>query len=99
MPGFSAHGKMLVKNFKSSFATEFGVPVRVYNGVRFAAEDATLASVRIDGHAGGKTVELHGNMKVKTAEDAVKDALGVKIQIEDGKGELANNAATLGSLK
>ncbi len=98
MPGFSAHGKMLVKNFKSSFLAEFGVPVRVYNGVRFADEDATLASVRIDGHAGGSECELHGNMKVKTAEDAVKDALGIKIQVEDGDGELADNGVTLGSL-
>lgn len=99
MPGFSVSGKMLVKNFKASFMTEFGVPVRVYNGVRFANEDATLASVRIDGHDGGKSCELHGNMKVKTAEDAVKDAIGIKIQVEDGKGGLADNAATLGSLK
>ena len=37
-------------------------------------------------------------MKVKTAEDAVKDALGIKIKVEDGHGELADNGVTLGSL-
>jgi hypothetical protein len=99
MSGFSAHGKMIVKNFKSSFLAEFGVPVRVYNGARFADDSATVASIRSDDAAAGGTVKLHGNMKVKTAEDAVKDALGIKIQIEDGNGELANNGATLGSLR
>jgi hypothetical protein len=51
---------MLVTNFKSPFLAEFGVPVRAYSGVRFANEDATFASVRIDGHSGGKECDLTG---------------------------------------
>lgn len=98
MPGLDAHGKMLVKNFKSAFREEFGASVRVYNGVKFADDDATLASVRMNDHDGGKSCTLHGNMKVKTAEEEVKEALGIKIQIEDRTGELADNSATLGSL-
>jgi hypothetical protein len=99
MPGLDAHGKMLVKNFQSAFLEEFGVTVRVYHGVKFADGGATLASVRMKDHEGGKSCSLHGNMKVKTAEDAVKDALGIKIQIEDRNGELADNSVTLGSLR
>lgn len=95
---FKAHGKMLVKNFKAKFLEEFGVPVRVYNGVRFANDDATIASIRAEG-SGGSSIELHGNMKVKTAENTVKDGLGIKIQIEDGRGELADDGVTISSLR
>ncbi len=99
MPGLSAHGKTLVGNFRRAFEEEYGVPVRVYHGVKFASDDATLASIRVDGHAGGREIELHGNMKVGTAEAAVLEAIGIKIQIENGKGELADDEVTLGSLR
>ncbi len=99
MPGLSAHGKTLVGNFRRSFEEEYGVPVRVYHGVKFAKEDATLASIRVDGHPGGREIELHGNMKVGTAEAKVLEAIGIRIQIEDGRGGLASDDVTLGSLR
>ncbi|MFM1822159.1 MAG: hypothetical protein RI967_425 [Planctomycetota bacterium] len=99
MPGLSAHGKTLVGNFRRTFEEEYGVPVRVYHGVKFAKEDATLASIRVDGHPGGREIELHGNMKVGTAEAKVLEAIGIRIQIEDGRGGLASDDVTLASLR
>lgn len=99
MAGLSAHGKTLVGNFRRAFEEEYGVPVRVYHGVKFAKDDATLASIRVEGHSGGREIELHGNMKVGNAEAKVLEAIGIRIQIEDGRGGLANDDATLGSLR
>ena len=99
MAGLSAHGKTLVGNFRRAFEEEYGVPVRVYHGVKFAKDDATLASIRVEDHSGGREVELHGNMKVGNAEAKVLEAIGIRIQIEDGRGGLANNDSTLGSLR
>lgn len=98
-----AHGKMLVKNFKAAFKEEFGVGVNVHNGFStgsYADDGATLASIRSDkaGSASGD-LELHGNMSVGTAENAIKDALGFKVQILDKAGKNADNAARLSSLR
>jgi len=97
------HGKMLVRNFKTAFKEEFGVAVNVHNGFSngsYADDGATLASIRsvqIDGASGD--LELHGNMSVGTAEHAIKDALGFKVQILDRTGKNADNATRLGSLR
>jgi len=90
---------MLVGNFRRAFEEQYGVPVRVYHGVKFASDDATLASIRVDGHPGGREIELHGNMKVGTAEAEVLEAIGIRIEIENGQGALADDEATLGSLQ
>lgn len=97
------HGKMLVKNFKSAFTAEFGVAIRVHNGFStgsYADDIATLASIRSD-MAKNVTgdVELHGNMTVGTAENAVKEALGFRIQILARSGDNADNSERLGALR
>ena len=100
---FMAHGKMLIKNFRSSFQQEFGVGIKVHKGFsmgHFADDGETLASNRSE--SAGKVsggVELHGNMKVGTAEKAIKEGLGFAVQILDKTGANADNNATLGSLK
>jgi tryptophanase len=97
------HGKMLVKNFKKAFSDEFGVGINVHNGFStgsYAEDGATLSSIRSDkaGDASGE-LDLHGNMSVATAENAIKDALGFKVQILDKAGKNADNAARLSSLR
>ena len=98
-----AHGKMLVKNFKKAFHDEFGVGVNVHNGFStgsYADEGATLAAIRSDKAKGADgDLELHGNMSVGTAENAIKDALGFKVQILDKTGKNADNGARLSSLR
>ena len=97
------HGKMLVKNFKAAFKEEFGVGINVHNGFStgsYAEDGATLASIRSDkaGNANGE-LDLHGNMSVGTAENAIKDSLGFKVQILDKSGKNADNGARLHSLR
>lgn len=52
----SVDGRKKVKTLKEEFKNEFGVSIRVYKGVKFADENATLASIRKEGAA--KTGEL-----------------------------------------
>lgn len=98
-----AHGKTLVKTFKSNFKDEFGVAVNVHNGFStgsFAEDSATLAAIRSE-KANDSTgeLELHGNMTVGTAEDAIKNSLGFKVQILDKSGKNADNAVRLSTLR
>lgn len=100
---FKVNGKMLVKNFKSAFQQEFGVGIKVHKGFSMghtADDDVTLASNRSDtaGKISGE-LELHGNMKVNSAEKAIKESLGFAVQILDKTGANADNNATLSSLK
>jgi hypothetical protein len=100
---FKVHGKMLVKNFKAAFQEEFGVGVKVHKGFsmgHFADDSETLASNRSEsaGKVSGE-LELHGNMKVGSAEKAIKESLGFAVQILDKSGANADNNATLGSLR
>jgi tryptophanase len=98
-----AHGKMLVKNFKSSFKAEFGVDINVHNGFStgsYADDGATLASIRSEkASSSSGDLELHGNMSVQTAERAIKDALGFKAQILNKSGKNADNSARLSEIR
>lgn len=100
---FKVHGKMLIKNFKSAFHEEFGVGIKVHRGFsmgHFADDGDTVASNRSDtAKAASGALELHGNMKVGTAEKEIKESLGFAVQILDRTGANADNGATLGSLR
>ena len=92
-------GRTTVSKLKTMFKEEFGIGVRVYNGNRFAEDSATLASIRNGGDVRKSTFELRGNMKVRNAEKLFKDVFGISIQIEDRSGKLADDNATIASLK
>ncbi len=93
-------GRMKVKTLKESFRSEFGVGIRVYRGARFADDEATIASIRAEGvPAGSASVEIRGNMKVGNAEKLLKEKFGIKVQVEDVSGKLADDGQTMGSLK
>jgi hypothetical protein len=85
-----------VSSFQSDFKSEFGVGIRVYKGVKLA-DDVALKSLTAKGAKGG-AIDFGGNTKVKSVEKAFKDQMGIKVQVEDKKGGLANNDATLASL-
>ena len=97
MATINAKGNTRVKTLKKDFKKEYGVEIRIYDGAKHAADDSTLASVR-KGDASGGDIKISANMKVGNLEDKFKKMLGVKIQIEDAKGKLADNSVTLGSL-
>lgn len=100
---FKVHGKMLVKNFRQAFRDQFGVDIKVHQGFsmgHFADESSTLAAIRSEKAKDVTgTVELHGNMKVGTAEKEIKESLGFAVQIQDKTGQNADNNVTLSSLR
>jgi hypothetical protein len=95
------NGNLKVSTLKAMFKEQFGVNIRVYHGVKFASDDATLASIRVDdeGEERRKDFSVHGNSKVGTVEQDFRKNVGVKIQIEDATGELADNGVSVGSLR
>ena len=92
-------GRKKVKTLKEEFKKEFGVSIRVYKGVNFADDDATLASIRKGEAPKIGSFEVHPNTKVGNVEKQFLDALGIKVQIETADGSLADNNKTLAHLK
>lgn len=73
-------GRMKVKSLKKEFNAEFGLVIRVYDGNKFADDDATIASLRKGGEIKGE-FSPQKNMKVGSFEDRMKADFGLKIQI------------------
>jgi hypothetical protein len=91
-------GRMKVDTFKEDFAEAFGVTIRVYKGSRFADGSVTLSSIRSEGSKGG-TVSINGKTHVKNVEKMFEEEMGIKVQVEDKEGKLADNNVSLSSLK
>ena len=88
-------GRMTVKTLKSQFKENYGSTLRVYNGIKFADESATLASIRT-GDAKGGELTVGGNMKVGNFEDKMKEIFGIKVQVANvDDSALADNGITL----
>lgn len=80
MAELTISGRMKVKSLKADFKKAFGSTLRVYNGAKFADDDATLASIR-KGDAKGGDVKAHGATKVGNFEKSILDNFGIKIQV------------------
>lgn len=80
MAEISLNGRKTVKKLKAEFKAAFNATLRVYNGVKFADEDATLASIR-KGDAKGGDLKVVGNMQVGSFENKVKELYGIKVQV------------------
>lgn len=88
-------GNMKVKTLRDQFKKAFGATLRVYNGAKFAADDATLASIRAEGAKGGE-LTVRGNMQVGNFEDKVKELYGIKVQVANADdSKLADNGITI----
>ena len=65
MAEFTLSGRLKVKTLKAQFKANYGSTLRVYNSIScdgpFADDNATLASIRAEGHRGGD-FEVRGNM-------------------------------------
>ena len=85
-----------VSAFQADFKKEFGVGIRVYKG-RHLADDVALKSLTEKGAKGG-SIDFGGNTKVKNVEKAFMDAMGIKINVENKKGKIADDDVTLASL-
>ena len=80
---------------KAEFKKNWNATLRVYNGVKFADDDATLASIR-QGDAEGGELKVSGNIKVGNFEDKMKEIFGVKVQVANSDDtKLSNNDITI----
>ena len=96
MSDFSISGNTKVKTLKANFKKEFGSTLRVYSGVKFAADDDTVASIAKVTITKGSDVSANGHKKVGTFEKEVLDVFGIKVQVaspDDTK--LVDNELTL----
>ena len=63
--------------------------------MKFADDDATLASIR-QGDAKGGELKVAGNIKVGTFENKMKEIFGVKVQVANSDdSKLADNDITI----
>jgi len=80
MADFLISGKMKVKTLRKDFKEAYTSTLRVYNGARFADDDATLASIRKGDTKGGE-VGVNGKMLVGNFEKKIFEEFGIKVQV------------------
>jgi len=89
------NGRMKVKTLRADFKKEFGLNLRIYVGVNFADDDATLASIRKGDSKGGE-FSPQRNTKVGNFEDKIMDMFGIKTQVSGSDDSyLCDNDKTL----
>ena len=93
-------GRMSVGRFEKEFEKLFGVRCEVKKGGRYAADDASLASLRPKDFKGQKTVVfgVRGNMKVKSVKKKFNECFGLNLQLFIGS-RIAPDDDTLASLR
>jgi len=96
MADFKISGKMKVGTLKARFKESFGSTLRVYHGVGFANDDATVASIAKKSVKAGSEVSAHGKTKVGNFEKSVLAEYGIKVQIaKPDDSALSDNDLTL----
>lgn len=81
MAEFSINGRMTVKSLRKQFKDTFGASLRVYKGVKFAPEDATLASIRSGENIKGGELVCKGNLQVGNFEAKMKEMFGITVKV------------------
>ena len=99
MAEFKLDGRMKVKTHKDNFKKNFGSTLRVYKSATcrgaFADDNATLASIRAEGKAGGE-LTVGGNLKVGNFEKKVSEMYGIGLQVANSDNtKLADDNVTL----
>lgn len=99
MAEFKLDGRMKVKTLKDNFKKNFGSTLRVYKSATcrgaFADDNATLASIRAEGKAGGE-LTVGGNLKVGNFEKKVAEMYGIGVQVANAdNSKLADDNVTL----
>jgi hypothetical protein len=88
-------GRMKVKSLETAFKKEFGLTLRIYDGVKNADDASTLASIR-KGDAKGGDFSPRTNTKIGNLEDKMKELFGIKVQVATpDNSKLCNNNHTL----
>lgn len=99
MAEFKLDGRMKLKTLKDNFKKNFGSTLRVYKSATcrgaFADDNATLASIRAEGKAGGE-LTVGGNLKVGNFEKKVAEMYGIGVQVANSDNtKLADDNVTL----
>lgn len=81
MADFKITGNMKVKSLKEDFKNEFGGTLRVYDGRSHASDSATIGSVAKKTITKGSDVSANGNLLVRTFEERIKDAYGIRVEV------------------
>lgn len=74
-------GRMKVKALKEQFKDVFGGTLRVYDGNKFADDDATIASIRKSGNKKVDSFTIGGNMQVKGFVDRMLENYGITVKV------------------
>lgn len=96
---FTVAPQKKVKTICADFKKAFGASLRVYKSATckgaFADDEATLASIRAEGKAGGE-LKIVGNMQVGDFEKKIAEMYGIGVQVANAKDtELADNSGTI----
>jgi hypothetical protein len=100
MADFKITGNMKVKSLKEDFKAEFGGTLRIYDGRSHADDSATIGSVAKKTITKGSEVSANGNLLVKTFEERIKEAYGIRVEVatsDDSK--LADDGCKLSKIK
>lgn len=93
---FDIHHNMKVKTLQTEFKNNFGLTLRVYNGVKFADGDKTLGSFK-SSNTNSDGFKIKAKMTVDQTEQMFADNFGLKVQIADkNDSHLLPNSITLG---
>ena len=93
---FDIHHNMKVKTLQADFKKNFGISLRVYNGVKFAEPNKTLGSFKST-NTKADDIKIKAKMTVKDVEALFKENFGLKVQIADKNDtHLLPNSITLG---
>lgn len=93
---FDINSNTKVKTLQKDFKSNFGLTLRVYNGVKYADEDKTLGSFK-SSNTNATGFKLKANKTVGEVEDIFKENFGLKVQIADKNDtHLLPNKKTLG---
>jgi hypothetical protein len=99
MADFKITGNMKVKSLKEDFKKEFGGTLRVYDGRSHAADSATVGSVAKKTITKGSEVSANGNLLVRTFEDRIKDAYGIRVEVANADdSKLADDKSKLSKI-
>lgn len=101
MADFDISGRMKVKTLRTNFKKEFGSTLRVYNGVKFADDDSTIASIAGKKIGTDAEVKANGNTKVGSFCKKINDAFAIKVRVasKDDKTLIADDITLTASGK
>jgi hypothetical protein len=81
MADFDISGRMKVKTLKANFSKEFGSKLRVYNGNKFADDDATIASIADKKITSDAEVKANGRMLVGNFKKKMDENFGIRVRV------------------